>query len=219
MTQCHSTAQLLDPVDIPALEHLEDVSITHEDDPRNWTISFSFDRKNPFFSNKVLSKSFTVVPPAGSDAPAAAPYDLEADVFTSATSIDWTSDAHNLIKKAPKVSLPRSSCAKSCCGGADSSHGGEQINVDDLEENDDFNGSFGSFFNNFLSEGEDTESLSENLLEWYSHATEFAAGLIPLGESDSEFDEDEEDEESLDGEVDLEDSEEDEKPAKKKSKK
>lgn len=94
-----------------------------------------------------------MTPPKGSEAaenPTPSPYDLDAPLFLLASSpITWTSNEHNLVKKAPKV------------------------NVLELEEFDEgFSGSTGSFFNWFASEGDDDMGLGETLLEWWSHATE-----------------------------------------------
>jgi hypothetical protein len=74
-------------------------------------------------------------------------YDLEADLYSSATTISWTSDKLNLCKKAPRVA------------------------VEELEENDEFQG-LGSIFGWFTEEGEDKYQVGETFLEWWSHALE-----------------------------------------------
>lgn len=214
---CGSSAQFVDPVDHDVLQHLDDVWIEHEADPRNWEITFTFNKKNPYFDETKLSKKFTVVPPTGSEAEQPTEFDLEADLFLSGEQkISWTSNDHNLVKKAPKVSHSHAH-GGGCCGGHGADHqSGEQVNIQDLEENDEFSGP-GTFFNIFAQTGEDDEGLGEFLLEWWAHALEYAAGLQPEEDSDEDYDEFDEDSE-LEGSVDLE-SEEEEKPAKKKAKK
>lgn len=115
---------------------------------REWLQTFS--PKNPYFKETQIKKRVTVTPPKPSeDTPSPSPHDLDAPLFLlPASPITWTSDDHNLIKKAPKV------------------------NVLELEQFDEFDGSTGSFFNWFLQEGEDDIGLAEYLLEWWSHATE-----------------------------------------------
>lgn len=141
--------------------------------------------------------------------------------ISAATPISWTSKEHNLVLKAPKVGHT----AGGCCGGhshshaADASHSPGQVDIQELEENDEFTGP-GSFFNIFSATGEDVEGLGETLLEWWAHALEYSAGLQPPEESDADFDSDEfesEDDSDLNGEIDLES--EGEQPAKKKSRK
>ncbi|GAA6005551.1 hypothetical protein JCM11491_003682 [Sporobolomyces phaffii] len=204
LRNCKLTGQFLDNVDVEALKHLKDVWIEHSDkEVRDYEITFTFSAKNPYFKETTISKKVTVTPPKGSEhaeLPTPA-YDLDAPVFLLAsTPITWTSDEHNLVKKAPKV------------------------NVLELEEFDEgFDGSAGSFFNWFLQEGEDDMGLGETLLDWWSHATEYAAGLSSLDSDDEdlsggEFDSDEDsDDDDLKKEIDL--SDEDSKRPKKKQRK
>lgn len=90
-----------------------------------------------------------------------------------------------------------------------------RVKIEELEEYDDFNG-VGSFFNWFAEGGVDGYGLGENFLEWWTHATEYAAGLVEL-----ENDDDDDDEDALDDEeaADIDIESEDEKPKKKRSKK
>ncbi|KAM0754478.1 hypothetical protein T439DRAFT_296828 [Meredithblackwellia eburnea MCA 4105] len=205
LNNCVALNQTIDPVDSEPLQYITDVKIKHgEKDVRDFEVEFHFSPKNPYFSNPVLSKSLTVTPPASLSLPAPSPWDLDATLYLLPTpkdkAIKWTSDAHNLIKKAPRVK------------------------VDELEEYDDFNG-LGSFFNWFEEEGKDELGIGETLLEWKGNALEYAAGLVVdlnEGLSDGgedefdEFDEDEEDEEDDGKSVDLES--EDERPKKKNKK-
>ncbi|GAA5961760.1 hypothetical protein JCM3765_004061 [Sporobolomyces pararoseus] len=204
LRNCKLTQQVLDNVDVDALKHLKDVWIEHDEkDVRNYEVTFTFSAKNPYFKETTISKKVTVTPPKGSEheSLSSSPYDLDAPLFLlPSTPITWTSEDHNLVKKAPKV------------------------NVLELEEFDDgFSGSAGSFFNWFATEGEDDMGLGETLLEWWSHATEYAAGLSSIDSDDedfsgAEFDEDEDsDDDDLKKEIDL--SDEDSKRPKKKQRK
>jgi len=214
---CGQSAQFVDPVDHEALQHLDDVWIEHDADPRNWTITFTFNKKNPYFDETKLVKHFTVVAPKGIEAEPATAFDLEADLFIAGEQkIRWTSSEHDLVKKAPKVSHAHAH-GGGCCGGHGTDDGAAQVNIQELEENDEFSGP-GSFFNLFAQTGEDEEGLGEFLLEWWAHALEYAAGLQPEEDSDEDYDFDDEDSD-LEGSVDLESEEEQEKPAKKKAKK
>lgn len=94
----------------------------------------------------MLKKALTVKPPKGTPAPS--PYDLDADLYTSASEpIQWTSPEHDLCKKAPRPKL------------------------EDLEEFDSFDG-VGSFFCWFAEDGRDGLGLGESVLEWKSSAIE-----------------------------------------------
>ncbi|SCZ87281.1 BZ3500_MvSof-1268-A1-R1_Chr2-2g04747 [Microbotryum saponariae] len=212
LQNCRQVAELIDAIDEDVFNHLSDVWIQHDDkDPRNWEITLTFDAKNPFFSNKTLTKKFSIEHPSSTTP--AKPYDLEAPLYLLAPSkedvIKWTSDEHNLVKKAPRP------------------------NLEDLEEFDEFDGA-GSFFNLFGEDGEDKMGVGEALLEWFAHATEYAAGLSFLlenndddseldefdqGDLDDEDEDDEDDPEDLNAEIDLEQEEEDKSRPKKRSKK
>lgn len=185
------TEQSLDNVDVEPLKHLKDVWIEHDDkDVREYEVTFvrfpslslssiqrrrklnpliprssllvllqTFSPKNPYFKETQIKKRVTVTPPKSSEeaSETPGPYDLDAPLFLLPSSpITWTSDEHNLIKKAPKV------------------------NVLELEQFDEFEGSAGSFFNWFTQEGEDDIGLAEYLLEWWSHATEYVLILLSL---------------------------------------
>ncbi|GAA5909551.1 Vps75p [Sporobolomyces salmoneus] len=203
LRNCKLTQQYLDNVDVDCLKHLKDVWIEHsEKDVRDYEITFTFSNKNPYFKEPKISKKVTVTPPKGSEHESLlpSPYDLDAPLFLLPSKLPWTSDEHNLVKKAPKV------------------------NVLEMEEFDeDFSGSAGSFFNWFETEGEDDMGLGETLLEWWSHATEYAAGLSSMDSDDGEdfsggeFDDEESDDEDPKKEIDL--SDEDSKRPKKKQKK
>lgn len=193
------TEQSLDNVDVEPLKHLKDVWIEHDDkDVREYEVTFvrfpslslssiqrrrklnpliprssllvllqTFSPKNPYFKETQIKKRVTVTPPKSSEeaSETPSPYDLDAPLFLLPSSpITWTSDEHNLIKKAPKV------------------------NVLELEQFDEFEGSTGSFFNWFAQEGEDDIGLAEYLLEWWSHATEYGFHTsLSLSCSDSEL--------------------------------
>ncbi|KAK4699854.1 hypothetical protein P7C70_g6401, partial [Phenoliferia sp. Uapishka_3] len=198
LSRCPSLQAFFDPVDAEALTFLEDVKVMHDEkDCRNFVIEFHFSSKNPFFSNTTLTKSLTVTPSGPNAAPAPTPYDLDADLYLSAsTPIKWTSPDHDLTKKAPRPDL------------------------ETLEEFDAFDG-MGSFFNWFGETGRDGMGIGESLLEWKGNAIEYAAGLVEDLDDGSEGmpsdDDDDSEDEDPTKEVDLE-SEEDQ-PKKKKSKK
>ncbi|GAA5934015.1 hypothetical protein JCM3775_002849 [Rhodotorula graminis] len=204
LQHCGTTSQFIDAVDEEALKALKAVWIEHSpSDVREYEIRFTFG-KNPFFKNSTLVKKLTLTPPAdlADKADKPKPFDLEAPVFLAdKVDIDWISPDHDLTKKAPRA------------------------HADDKEEFDEFEGA-GSFFNWFGEVGEDRTSLGENLLEWWAHATEYAAGLTAHDDDDesgaefgfdSEFDDESEDEDPK-KEIDLDDEEEKKRPAKKQRK-
>ncbi|GAA5841403.1 hypothetical protein JCM11251_006178 [Rhodosporidiobolus azoricus] len=165
LANCRSVAQFTDPVDEDALQHLTGVEIVHGDkDVREIEIKFSFSSKNPYFKETTLSKKLSPVPPPSvKDAPPApSSFDLDAPLYLlpSSSGPTWTSKEHDLTKKAPRVDPAK------------------------LEEYDDFGGP-GSFFNWFQEEGEDVMGVGESLLEWYGHASEYAAGLASLDDAGS----------------------------------
>ncbi|GAA5860100.1 hypothetical protein JCM8547_009177 [Rhodosporidiobolus lusitaniae] len=212
LQNCRQVAQFIDPVDEDAFKHLTGVDIVHGDkDVRDYEVRFTFS-KNPYFSStSPLVASFTVTPPS-SLKPAPEPvssFDLEAPSYilpsSSSSAIKWTSPEHDLTKKAPRP----------------------KVDVEDLEENDEYDGP-GSFFNLFKDEGEDKMSIGESLLEWWGHASEYAAGLASLddisdnegaGGLDFDFDEfnseDESEDEDPKKEIDLGSDEEEKRPKKK----
>ncbi|GAA6054475.1 hypothetical protein JCM3770_001007 [Rhodotorula araucariae] len=203
LQNCGRTAQFIDTVDEEALKALKDVWIEHStSDVREFEVRFTFG-KNPYFKNSVLAKKLTLEPPADlAEKPETPkPFDLEAPVYLAEkTAVDWISPEHDLTKKAPRA------------------------HADDKEEFDEFEGA-GSFFNWFAEVGEDRTSLGESLLEWWGHATEYAAGLASLDDDesgvefdfDSEFDDDESEDEDPKKEIDLDD-EEKKRPKKKQRK-
>lgn len=174
----------------------------HGDDVREYEIKFTFG-KNPYFKESTLTKKLTLTPPASLEPKpeTPSPFDLEAPVYLGPkTAITWTSPDHDLTKKAPRA------------------------DVQDKEEFDEFDGT-GSFFNFFTDEGEDPTGMGEILLEWFGHATEYAAGLTALlGDDDSdgaefdfdEFDDDDDSDDDADPkkEIDL-DAEDSKRPKKK----
>ncbi|GAA5907841.1 hypothetical protein JCM6882_004571 [Rhodosporidiobolus microsporus] len=202
LANCRNIAQFVDPVDEDAMQHLTNVEIVHDEkDVREFEVKFTFSAKNPYFKETTLSKKLTLTPPSSvTDAPPPpSSFDLDAPLYLAApTTITWTSPDHDLTKKAPRGAHP-----------------------DESEDFDDFAGP-GSLFNWFGEEGEDKTSLGESLLEWYSHASEYAAGLASLDDAsdddgDDQFDgldfddlEDDDDESEDDDpkkEIDLDDEE------------
>lgn len=123
-------------------------------------------------------------PPAGSEHAQPREYDLEADMYLAKSSIEWASPEHDLTLKAPREI------------------GSDPEEFDELP-------SLGSFFHVFTDEGEDQIGVCEMLLEWFSHATEYAAGLTALeADSDEEqFSDDESDDDDPTKEIDLSDDE------------
>ncbi|BGP10414.1 Protein SET [Rhodotorula toruloides] len=199
LQNCGPMAQFIDPVDEDALKHLKEVSIEHGEDVREFEVKFTFG-KNPYFKESVLSKKLTLTAPSSvtPKPEPAAPYDLEATTYlASATPISWTSADHDLTKKAPR-SL-----------------------ATDKEEFDEFEGP-GSFFNWFKEEGEDITTMGESLLEWYGHATEYAAGLAAVDDDSDDqgfdFDDDFDESEDEDPKKEIDLSDEEKRPKKKQRK-
>lgn len=96
-------SSFFDPEDAEVFKYLQDLNVEYPQleagDPRPVKISFTFG-ENPFFSNTLLVKEFTLKP----DAPAPAPeFDLSEIAATTATPIDWKDDEHNLVKKNPQT--------------------------------------------------------------------------------------------------------------------
>lgn len=173
----------------------------------------TFSSKNPSFKQTKLSRKFTVSPPNDmtkdlEDYQPPQPFNLEADLFMlPCERPQWTSPEHDLCKKAPRPDIKA------------------------MEEFDEFEGQ-GSFFNLFSeqSDGIDEADFGETLLEWWAHASEYAAGLTNLDDMDSDDDgqmgdfddlddDDESDEEDPTKEIDLGSDEESVKRPKKRSKK
>lgn len=153
---------LVDPVDRDCLSHLVDLDIKHDDtDGRNVTISLvsnslldtdassrecqHFDQDNPYFSERTLTKKMTVTAAALADD--VAKYDVDAPLESTPVTITWSSPDHDLTKKKPRIDL------------------------DELEDGDEFEGSIGSFFN-WFGETEDRVSASEMVIELHAGAVE-----------------------------------------------
>lgn len=92
----------LDSEDADAFSYLEDLDIEYpqleKGDPRPVRMSFTFG-PNPYFSDKVLVKEFTIKPDAP---PLQAEFDLTEVGQTTPTPIDWKDDEHNIAKKNPQ---------------------------------------------------------------------------------------------------------------------
>jgi len=217
MTNDAQINSFIDPIDRDALAHLEDLTLEHDsNDARNVTFHFHFSKSNPYFSNRILTKKFTVVEVDpnqnnGSTTLKTNPkipemnkkYDLERPVESKPIQIDWTSKEHNLVSKKP------------------------WLNLDSLEDDQNnlvdqsFDGEMGSFFNFFNAEN-DKWGIQSGLLELHSKALDVYAGLIEGAADDDEdgiSDDEEDDEEDDDPNVvvDLE-SEGADQPKKKKAK-
>lgn len=204
MTNFSQMAHFIDPVDRDALEHLEDLTIEHDPkDARNITFHFHWSKANPYFSDRTLTKVFTVAKTSettnGESSASAfdkleAKYDLDADLSSEAVPINWTSKDHDLVAKKPL------------------------LDVAEMEDLNEFDGSTGSFFN-FFALADDKFMLHAILLELHSKVLDFYVGLEAGDEDDEDFDDDEDDEDP-NKVVDLGDDSEDEAaPKKKKAKK
>lgn len=163
----------IDSADRPALQHLTDFELKHDaSDPRIVSFTFvsasedhrqrcesltldlagpqHFGADNPYFSDRTLTKSFTLAPDLD---PSTALYDVDAPVISTPVAINWTSPDHDLVKKKPRINLDE---------------------VEEYDENFDIDGSVGSFFN-FFSEEKDTVGIHEALLELHAVAVEYAS--------------------------------------------
>ncbi|KAH9809684.1 hypothetical protein DFH28DRAFT_904453 [Melampsora americana] len=205
MTNFSQLAHYIDPVDRDALEHLEDLTIEHDPkDARNVTFHFHWSKSNPYFSDRVLTKVFTVVEDTSKKTNGessgsgfdklAEKYNVDADLSSEAVPINWTSKDHDLVAKKPMV------------------------DITELEELDDLNGSTGSFFN-FFGITDDKFMLHAILLELHAKVLDFYVGLDEGDDEDIDSD-DEEDDEDPNKVVDLGDDSGDEAglPKKKKAK-
>ncbi|KAH9458185.1 hypothetical protein KEM48_013547 [Puccinia striiformis f. sp. tritici PST-130] len=197
-------------IDRDALSHLEDLTLEHDPtDARNVTFHFHFAKGNPYFSDRILSKKFTVdledhSEAANGSGPKPNPllaemnkkYDLDYPVKSTPVTIQWASDEHNLVAKKPAMTI-------------------EDIEKEDADVDSD--DAFGSFFNFFTYE-EDRYELHSNILELHSKALDLYAGVVeaegPYDASDDEEDEEDDDPHQV---VDL-DSDSNEEPKKKKAK-
>ncbi|MBW0571360.1 hypothetical protein O181_111075 [Austropuccinia psidii MF-1] len=203
----------IDPIDRDALSHLEDLELEHDPtDARNVTFHFHFAKGNPYFSNRTLSKKFTVAEttpdeavPNGKNSQKPHPlllemnqkYDLEQPVESKPVKIDWASEEHNLVAKKPWAAAQ---------------------SMDDEDGDEDFTGVFGSLFNFFAAE-DDRFGLHSHLLEVHSKALDLYAGLVEVNDEGGDDISDDEDDEDDDPNkvVDLESDSNDE-PKKKKAK-
>ncbi|KAA1120816.1 hypothetical protein PGTUg99_021790 [Puccinia graminis f. sp. tritici] len=169
-----------------------------------------FAKGNPYFSDRILTKKFTVdledesVTVNGSDhkpnpilVEMNKKYDLDRQVKSTPVPIQWTSDEHNLVAKKPSMSI-------------------EEFEKEEVQI--DFNDTAGSFFN-FFGHEEDMYELHTNLLEIHSKALDLYAGVVEAGNHELAYSDEEEDEEDDDPNqvVDLE-SEPNDEPKKKKAK-
>ena len=70
--------------DLEALSHITDLTVEYSsEDPRDYSVIFTFDGKNPYFKETELKKSFTVHEAIKKSTP----YDLDAPVFTEKVAI------------------------------------------------------------------------------------------------------------------------------------
>ncbi|CAH7667098.1 hypothetical protein BY996DRAFT_4580626 [Phakopsora pachyrhizi] len=209
----------IDPIDRDALCHLEDLTIEHDkEDARNVTFHFHFSKSNPYFSNRVLTKKFTVVKTTPEESSKTNgdesslktdprivemnnKYDLDCPTESEKVKVDWTSKEHDLASKRPWLD--------------------DEALADGDEAEKNFDGEYGSFFN-FFGVEVDHNRVSSSLLEVHSKALDLYAGLAVtdddefLSEIDEE-DEDDEDDDDPNAVVDLE-SESADEPKKKKIK-
>jgi len=170
--------------DQTALAYLEDIWV--EKDPKEhrcFTIEFHF-KENPFFSDKVLKKEYSYIPPpaAENETPDAdgitesmLDFSWERDVKISANKINWKNSEEALTKEHPRV-----------------------VDDDNEEVIDP-----GSFFN-FFEYGIDPSEIGVVIAnEVFPEAIEYFLGNV-AGDSEDEDDEDSEDDEDDAAEIDLE---------------
>ena len=70
--------------DLEAISHITDLEVEYSsEDPRDYSVTFSFDEKNPYFEETQLKKSFKVP----EQVKKATPYDLDAPSFTEKVAI------------------------------------------------------------------------------------------------------------------------------------
>ncbi|EGG08594.1 uncharacterized protein MELLADRAFT_77361 [Melampsora larici-populina 98AG31] len=205
MTNFSQLANFIDPVDRDALEHLEDLTIEHDPkDARNVTFHFHWSKANPYFSDRTLTKVFTIAKEPSNKANGessgsafsklAEKYNVDGDLSSEAVPINWTSKDHDLVAKKP------------------------MLDITEIEEYDDFDGSTGSFFN-FFGITDDKFMLHAILLELHAKVLDFYVGIDEGDDDDVDSDE-EEDDEDPNKVVDLGDDSADEAglPKKKKAK-
>ncbi|KAF5375171.1 hypothetical protein D9758_000049 [Tetrapyrgos nigripes] len=173
-----------------ALSYLEDLWIERDEkEPRCFTLEFHF-KENPHFSDKVLKKEYSYVPP-----PAAADEKPDADGVTdSMLDFSWERDV-----KASKITINWKESDKALTKLYPRESG---------DEDDEETGDSGSFFN-FFEHEEDPYEIGLNIAnEVFPEAIEYFLG--ENGGDDSDSDEEEEDDDAA--EIDLE------KPKSKKQK-
>lgn len=213
LTHDPSCSNHIDAIDRDALAHLEDLTVEHDPkDPRNVTFHFHFAKANPYFSDRILTKKFTIISgdkPTTTNGSGPKPhpmlvemnekYDLERRCNSTPVTINWASDEHNLVAKKPCLSRDE---------------------IEHSEEELDINDAFGSFFN-FFSFEEDRFELHSALLEVHSKALDLYAGIVDIMPEDPygglTDDEEEEEDEDPNQVVDLESDSNDE-PKKKRAK-
>ncbi|WVF66977.1 hypothetical protein IAT40_001720 [Kwoniella sp. CBS 6097] len=202
-----------------ALSFLQDIELVQDvNDFRPFELKFHF-KENPYFSNSVLSKKYTL-PKGTESAPADGTITDELrqfegveDLEASTVKIEWKSDDKNLTKKHPRV-----------IQGAHEHKEGEDC---DHEDDGGYEGDLGSFFLYFET-AEDPLQIGEIFISdilpdafaYFENRGDNSQGdEFGIDSEDDEGDDDELDEESgdEDGSIDLED-EEDDLPSKKKRK-
>ncbi|GAA99981.1 uncharacterized protein L969DRAFT_90075 [Mixia osmundae IAM 14324] len=184
-------ASVIDGGDRDALGRITDIWIDYGADPREYDVTFTFAPRNPYFKQSKLTKSFKIDREAAKAA-GVGDYELEIPLKTTAVSIDWSDDKHNLVAKRPAPSVP--------------SNG----------HSDDLTDDYGSFFN-WFTQDTDVEQLGDSLVQMWENALDCFAGLNnDMGYDTS--DDDDDDEGDDEGEIDIEDSEDEEtKRAKKRA--
>ncbi|THV06058.1 hypothetical protein K435DRAFT_712070 [Dendrothele bispora CBS 962.96] len=166
-----------------ALSYLEDLWIVRDEkEPRCFTIEFHF-KENPHFTDKVLKKEYTYVPP-----PDAANETPDADGITdSMLNFSWASDV-----KASKITINWKDADKALTKLYPRETG---------EDDEDEPADSGSFFN-FFEHEEDPFEIGLNIAnEVFPEAIEYFLGEMG---GDGEDDSDEEDDDDDAEEIDLE---------------
>lgn len=90
---------LIEPHDEPVLEHLTDITVTLTDDNTGFTLSFAF-QENPFFTNQVLTKEYSLR--NGPDPEAPLSYDGPEIISCKGCTIEWK-EGMNVTDKTRKV--------------------------------------------------------------------------------------------------------------------
>jgi len=177
--------------DQDAISYLREINVIRDTkESRAFTLEFYFN-ENPYFSDTVLRKEYQYSGDAGNESPdadgltpSALAFSWETDISPQAITINWKSDAKNLVAKYPA-----------------------RDDEDEDEDAMDVEEKAGSFFNLFESE-EDTHELGVIIADdVFPNAIDYFLGRGPNGLDAWEDDEDDEDEEDDDDdadEIDLE---------------